>query len=160
MKRYTGILLGVFFTFSHTLYSQDLLQERIRQIDNRKRSIYIDQGIIHNGHRDQRSRLEKVRHSYSEERGFERLVFDFNTSAVPRVYGHLSSGEKKLYLDFFQTSLIDDIQSVGNSRLIDGINFFPVESDMISIEVILKDQSDVEIFYLNNPGRLVVDIKI
>ncbi len=154
-----SIFVGLIAFFSFNLFAQDLLQERIRKIDNRKRSVYIDQGIIHNGGENRTSTVKAIRQSYSSDRGYERLVFDFTTDELPRIYGHISKSDRRLYLDFFRTSISDGIDSFGNSQYVDSINFFPIEQGDVSVEVVFKRNVNVEVFYLDGPGRLVVDIK-
>jgi hypothetical protein len=139
--------------------AQNLHDEKIRKITSRKRSIYFDKGIFHNGGLKRKSQLKAVRHSFVEKRGYERLVFDFKTSKVPRVYGNVSMKNKKLYFDFFNTKLPSEISSFGDSKHIKGINFFPLSEESLSLELDFKSQVSVDIFYLENPGRLVVDIK-
>jgi len=140
-------------------YGQNLHDEKIRKITSRKRSIYFDKGIFHNGGLKRRSELKAVRHSYVKKRGYERVVFDFKTAKVPRIYGTVSMKEKKLYFDFFNTKIPSSISSFGDSRYIKGINFFPLSKDSLSLEVDFKSNVSVDIFYLESPGRLVVDIK-
>ena len=106
------------------LQSQDLLNERIRSVSGRKKSIYFDSGIFHNGSSEKmRSVLREIRHSYVSARGFERVVFDFSTKKPPRIYGNISGKNKKLYIDFFNTSLKDQFGSFGNSKFVKEINF-------------------------------------
>ena len=140
-------------------YSQNLLGERIRRVSSTKKSVYFDSGIFHNGGPKRNSSLKAMRHSYSAKRGYERIVFDFTTAEIPRVYGNISSGEKKLYIDFFNTSLSEDINSFGKSKFVDEVKFFPISKESLSIELALSKVANVDIFYLSSPGRLVIDIK-
>lgn len=144
---------------STSLYSQDLMSERIRKIDERKRSVYVDQGIFHNGSGGVSSTVKAIRHGLSENRDYERVVFDFTTKEVPRIYAHLSNSDQKLYLDLFRTNLSESVESFGDSRLVKGINFLPIDTGDVSVELVFKENVNIEIFYLKNPGRLVVDIK-
>lgn len=140
-------------------WAQDLQSERIRSMSSRKRSIYLESGIFHNGNESLSSEIKSVRHNYSTKRGFERLVFDFKTKKVPRVYGYISAQERKMYIDFFETSLNPDIGSFGQSEYIKAINFYPINDESLSVEVQFKDKVSLDLFYLNSPGRFVVDIK-
>ena len=133
--------------------------ERIRRISSTKKSVYFDSGIFHNGGPKIKSGLKAVRHSYVEKRGYERVVFDFISTDVPRVYGNISSGEKKLYIDLFDTSMGSNLGSFGKSKYIDEIKFFPISKDSLSIEITFNKVVNVDIFYLKSPGRLVFDIK-
>jgi len=151
------IVLISFFTSS--VQAQNLLDERIRRISSRKRSVYLDSGIFHNGGPKRSSKLKAIRHNYSSKAGYERLVFDFVTTELPRIYGYISGKEKKLYLDLFTTDLPDAINSFGNSRFVKSVNFFPIQNDTLSVEVLFKKNVTLDVFFLKNPGRLVVDIK-
>lgn len=152
----------IFFSFlfmSHNLFSQDLLGERIRKVEGRKRSIFLDRGIFHNGNPSGRSKIKAVRHFYSEKNGFERIVIDFTTKTVPRIYGHIASQEKKIYMDLFKTEISSGLKSFGVSRFVQDLDFFPIGNDSLSLEISLKDKVSADVFYLENPGRFVIDIK-
>jgi hypothetical protein len=146
-------------TYHSSLFAQDLLKERIRKIGITKSSIYIEKGIFHNGGVKQESIIKAIRQSYNPKQGFERIVIDFSTSNIPKVYGHISAIDKKIYIDFFDTSLAKDLQAVAKTRFVDKVNFFPIEENFLSVEFKLKMKASADIFYLENPGRLVIDIK-
>lgn len=155
------LIFTLFFTIlvSDSVVAQNLMNERIRRIPSRKRSVYLDTGIFHNGGPKRGSKLKSIRHNFSDKKGYERLVFDFTTEALPRVYGYISAPEKKLYLDFFTTEIPDGLNSFGNSKFVKTVNFFPIQKDTLSVEVVFKDNVTLDVFYLTGPGRLVVDIK-
>jgi len=157
MKKTWIVLLTLLL--SGTSIAQDLLSERIRKLSGRKKSIYFDKGIFHNGNTSSSSKLVKVRHNYSKRNGYERIVLDFSTNSVPRIYGHISSGEKKIYVDLFNTQLGKEIDSFGNSKFIETINFFPIDKDKISLELQTKSKVNAEVFFLESPGRLIIDIR-
>ena len=99
-----------FFTFFFTALffissavAQDLLKERIWKISDRKRSVFLDRGVFHSEANPVQQELKDIRNSYVPSRGYERVVFDFSSAKPPRVYGKISSEEKKVYLDFFET---------------------------------------------------------
>lgn len=146
-------------SFSETAFGQDLLKERIRKLSSNKTSIYIEKGIFHNGGVKLQSSLKSLRQSYNPKQGFERIVIDFSTSSVPKIYGHMSSDDRKLYLDIFETTIAKDLKTVSSTRYIEKINFFPIESNHISLDMKLKSKVIVDVFYLENPGRLVIDLK-
>ena len=141
------------------LFAQDLLKERIRKLSSNKTSVYIEKGIFHNGGVKQESVLKSIRQSYNPKQGFERIVIDFSTNQIPKVYGHISALDKKLYIDFFDTTLVKELQSIGNTRFVEKVNFFPIESNHLSMEMNLKAKVNADIFFLENPGRLVIDFK-
>ncbi|MBT3981266.1 MAG: hypothetical protein HOE90_07920 [Bacteriovoracaceae bacterium] len=141
------------------MYSQNLLNERIREIPGRKKSIYLEGGVFHGGSGTGRSTLVAARHSYRAAENFERLVFDFKGSSLPKVYGYLSEKEKKLYIDFFSSDLKPGISSFGNSKFVKNMDFFKISSDTLSLELGFKSKVSVDIFYLKSPSRLVIDVK-
>lgn len=151
------VLLTLLFTFSAS--AQNLLQERIRRISPRKKSIYLDTGIFHNGGPKLNSKLKAVRHSYSTRTGYERVVFDFTTNELPRIYGYISREENKLYLDLFETDIPATLNSFGDSKYVKELLFFPIQKDTLSVEMNFKSKVTLDVFYLTNPGRLVIDIK-
>ena len=161
MKYIKNIFLFVITTLllSSSVSAQNLLQERIRRISPRKRSIYLDTGIFHNGGPKINSKLKAVRHSYVAKRGYERVVFDFTTNELPRVYGYISRSENKLFLDLFETDVPASLTSFGDSKYVKELLFFPIQKDTLSVEVVFKSNVTLDVFYLSNPGRLVIDIK-
>lgn len=155
-----SFLLCLFVLFaSTTAYSQDLLKERIRKLGNKKTSIYVESGIFHNGGVKGEGLIKGIRQSYNPQQGFERIVIDFGASQIPKVYGNLNSAEKKLYIDFFDTNLDKELKTVASTRYIEKVNFFPIEPGHLSMEVKLKAKVTADIFFLENPGRLVLDLK-
>ncbi len=139
--------------------AQDLMVERIRKLSGKKKSIYFDSGIFHNGSPKGKATLKKIRHSFVKKNGYERVVFDFSSNQLPRIYGHIANKEKRLYFDFFKTDLSKNIGSFGDSHFVESINFFPIDKDSLSVELIYKKKVNIEIFYLDSPARLVVDIR-
>lgn len=156
-------LLLSFFCLTSSLFefaqAQDLFKERIRKLSSNKTSIYVEKGIFHNGGVKLQSTLKSLRQSYNPKQGFERIVIDFSTNQIPKVYGHISNEDKKMYLDIFDTTLAKDFKSVANTIYVEKFNFFPIESNHLSIDMKLKGKVIADIFYLENPGRLVIDLK-
>lgn len=157
MKFILAIL--VLSSLSLDVFSQDLLGERIRRITSRKKSIYLDKGIFHNGGPTVRSTLKAVRHNFNKANGYERIVFDFKTNKIPKVYGHINSRNKNLYVDLFDTQIKKTFDSFGRTKFVEAIKFFPISRETLSVELKFKEKVSVDIFYLDNPGRLVIDIK-
>ncbi len=152
-----GVLLGLAVSVG---WAQDLLGERIRKIEGHKQNAYFTQGIFHNGDSGSSSAIKALRHAKHQGQ-YERLVIDFTTSEIPRIYGHLSEAEQKLYLDFFKTKLAGPIKSFGKSDKVKGFNFFPVSAgqEMLSLEINFKQAVKIDVFYLSSPGRLVIDLE-
>ena len=156
--KYICLILSV--TFISNLYSQNLVEERIRKIPDRKKSVYLDGGVFHNGMVKVKSKLIGIRHSYKRGAKTERIVFDFSSAKVPRIYGYFSKKKKMLTIDFMGTQVQDGLGSFGSSSFVKDVNFFPVTVETLSTEIHFKDYVSVDLFYLESPGRFVIDLKI
>jgi len=159
MNRLTLIFSLFFLVTAQSVFGQDLLKERIRKLSSNKTSIYVEKGIFHNGGVKLESTMTSIRQSYNPKQGFERLVFDFSSNQIPKVYGHMNSDEKKIYIDLFETTLAKEFKAVSTTRYVEKVNFFPIEKNHVSIDLKLKAKVIADIFYLENPGRLVIDLK-
>lgn len=150
----------LFLTFWLTLpvLAQNLMEERIWKVAPRKKSIFLDSGVFH--HNSQiKSGISSVRSSAVAGRGYERVVVDFNTSSIPKVYGHISAQEKKISVDFFETQVNTSQPQLKSSKYVKSIDFINVDGKTITMELTLKNKASFDIFYLENPGRLVIDIR-
>jgi hypothetical protein len=159
MKLFNLVLFFILATQAVSISAQNLMEERIRRVSTKKKSIYLDRGIFHNGGPKNSSSLKSLRHHYSKKLGYERLVFDMGSKNPPRFYGHISMSEKKLYIDFFKTELSKKFASFGESEYVDSVNFFPIQKGTLSVEIIFKKKVGVDLFFLKSPGRFVIDIK-
>lgn len=157
MKHY--FLTLILLCCSGIALSQDLLKERIRKLSNNKTSIYVEKGIFHNGGVKLDATLNSIRQSYNENQGYERIVIDFNTKSVPKIYGHISSVDKKISIDLFETKLNPELKTINSTKYVEKINFFPIESNHVSIDMQLRNKVIADVFLLENPGRLVIDLK-
>lgn len=158
MKSILCILLAV-MGLSQLSFAQDLLQERIWKISSRKRSIFFDKGVFHSDANPVAQKLNGIRNSYIPARGYERVVFDFTSSKPPKVYGKISSEDKKVYVDFFNTTLGTNVEQLKNIKYLKNIDFFTIDKDNLSVELQFSKKVSYDIFYLENPGRLVIDVK-
>lgn len=155
------LLLGLLFLISFTTlsYAQDLLKERIWKLAPRKKSIFLDKGVFHSDSNPKMQKLIGIRNSYVPARGYERIVIDFSGSNPPRIYGHVSKKDKKVFLDLFNTSMTPDLESINSIKYLKDIKFFDIEADHISAELSFNQSVSFDIFYLENPARLVLDVK-
>jgi len=153
------LILIVCLWLPNILWGQDLFSERIRKIACNKTSVFVKQGIFYNQGDKKPYKLNALRHSYTKSNGYERIVFDFDSSDLPRIYGHIKSQENKLFIDMFNTELKAGIKSFGTSKYVKDVKVFPVSSDMLTMEFGLKQNVEFDIFCLKSPGRLVIDIK-
>lgn len=159
MKRTWIVLLLSLFAFLNAAVAQDLFKERIRKVDGKKRGIYLDQGIFSFGESDAEAGLTKIRHSYRKSEGYERVVFDLTSAGPVKFYSYLDKANRKLYIDFFKTTVAGDVGSFGSTQFVSAIDILPIDDSQVSLELGFKTDVNVEVFYLTDPGRLVVDIK-
>lgn len=153
----------LFLTFFNLLlisnvFSQNLLEEKIWKISDRKKSMYQERGVFHNGKDGAAGVLTSIRHSYNKSIGAERIVFDFSGPVVPRTYGHLAKSSDKVFVDFFQTTY-QGTDLVTDGFYLRSVETFKISKDIFSIELTFKNKVSMDVFYLENPGRLVLDIK-
>ncbi len=140
------------------LMAENLMEERIWKVAARKKSIFLDSGVFHLNSALKESSISAVRNSVVSGRGYERVVIDFSTSAIPKLYGHITEN-KKVSIDFFGTSLVAAQPQLKNSKFVKSIDFINVDGKTMTLEIALKGKASFDIFYLENPGRLVIDIR-
>lgn len=159
MKVSITIFTSLVLLFSANCFAQNLLNERIWKISSKKRSIFFDKGIFHSEGTAEQQTLVGLRNSYIPSRKYERIVFDFSTSKPPRTYGHISKNENKIFVDLFGTRLVKNIEGLKNIKFVKNVDFFNLDSNKLSVELSFVDGVSYDIFYLENPGRLVIDVK-
>ena len=158
-KSRVGLIILLFFTVSLNSYADNLLKERIWKISSKKRSIFLDKGVFHSENNPIAQELTGIRNSFVKSRGYERVVFDFSSPKPPKVYGKISAKEKKVYLDFFNSSLGAKSQQLKNIKYLKNIDFFTLDKDKLTVELNFTENVSFDIFYLEKPGRLVIDVK-
>lgn len=159
MRFTVKILLILITLLSSALWAQNLHKERIWKISSRKRSIYFDKGIFHSTTNAATQSLKSVRNSFVKSRGYERIVFDFSGETPPKIYGHISKDQGKLAIDFFNTKLDQKVPNLKNIKYLKNMDFFNLDKDKLSVEISFDKNVTFDIFYLTNPGRVVVDVK-
>lgn len=138
--------------------AQNLMEERIWKVSPRKKSIFLDSGVFHLNSNVKSSSITAVRNSAVNGRGYERVVVDFSSPSVPKLYGHITA-DKKISVDFFDTAISTTQPKLKNSKYVKAIDFISVDGKTMTMEMTLKGKSSFDIFYLENPGRLVIDIR-
>lgn len=138
--------------------AQNLMEERIWKVSPRKKSIFLDSGVFHLNSNVKSSSVTAVRNSAVNGRGYERVVVDFSSPSVPKLYGHITA-DKKISVDFFDTAISTNQPKLKNSKYVKAIDFISVDGKTMTMEMTLKGKSSFDIFYLENPGRLVIDIR-
>ncbi len=156
MKFYIFLLLFINIPW---LQAQNLTEERIWKIENRKKSIYLGSGVFHFNSGSNNNKIVALRSSFVPSRGYERVVIDFNQPLPPKIYGHISQKLKKIQIDFFETMLPSSMSSIKNSKYVKYVDFLAIDEKQATMEITLKNEVNFDIFYLENPGRLVIDIK-
>jgi hypothetical protein len=139
--------------------AQNLMEERIWKVSPRKKSIFLDSGVFHFNTNLKNASINGVRSSAVNGRGYERVVIDFTTPTIPKIYGHISSENKKISIDFFETTITTTQPQLKNSKFVKSIDFINVDNRTLTMELNLKDKASFDIFYLDSPGRLVIDIR-
>lgn len=153
--KFSLLLLALIVAFP--ALSQNLMEERIWKIAPRKKSIFVDSGVFHH-HSNVKSSVTGMRNSTVDGRGYERVVIDFNTSTIPKIYGHVTANQK-LSVDFFDTASQTSQPQMKNSKFVKSVDFISVDGKNMTMEIALKGKSSFDVFYLENPGRLVIDIR-
>lgn len=157
-------LIAITFSFvnflisTNIVYAQNLNNEKIQKIVAKKRAIYLTSGVFHNGEQKNTSSLKALRHSYAKSQGYERIVFDFTTDVIPKIYGYVAIKSGTIYVDLFNTSISEGISAFGKSNYVEKVDFFPVDEKQLSVELKVKQDVSAEVFYLEKPGRLVIDL--
>lgn len=151
-------LLFITVLFTLPVLAQNLMEERIWKVAPRKKSIFLDSGVFHHN-ADVKSAIVAVRSSATPGQGYERVVIDFSTPTIPKMYGHISAKENKISVDFFDSSISTSQPQLKNSKNVKTIDFINVDGKSITMDLSMKGKTSFDIFYLENPGRLVIDIR-
>ena len=153
------IMVVFIFSILDTGFGQNLLRERIRKLKGKSTSVYLDQGIFYYGGKEKGPFVKTLRHFYDKSRKRERIVFDLSSDKMPKVYGLISRKDKKIYIDFFDTEIKGGVGSLGTSKFLQSVDFFPWSDGSISVEMNFKSKIYCDVFFLQSPGRLVIDVK-
>ncbi len=153
--RYLCFLVGI---ISFSVLAQNLNDERIWKLVSRKKAIYLSHGVFHLN-QGMKSTITGVRSSNVPDRGYERVVIDFSSASAPKLYGHISATENKISVDFFDTSVAPEISSLKNTKHVKAVDFLAIDQSQVTMEIKLKSKLNYDVFFLENPGRLVIDIR-
>ena len=151
--------LLMFLFISLPLLAQNLIEERIWKVSPRKKSIFLDSGVFHHNSQLKNAGITAVRSSATPGQGYERVVIDFNTPSIPKIYGHISPADQKISVDFFESSIATSQPQLKNSKNVKSIDFINVDGKSMTMNLSMKSKTSFDIFYLENPGRLVIDIR-
>lgn len=152
-------LLFITLLVSLPVLAQNLMEERIWKVAPRKKSIFLDSGVFHHNSNIKNSGITGVRTSGTAKQGYERIVIDFDSSTIPKIYGHISPQDKKISVDFFETKVVTSQPQIKSSINVKTIDFINVDGRSITMDLSMKGKASYDIFFLENPGRLVIDIR-
>ncbi|MBA2403941.1 MAG: hypothetical protein H0V66_04150 [Bdellovibrionales bacterium] len=152
-------LLFITLLMSLPVLAQNLMEERIWKVAPRKKSIFLDSGVFHHNSDLRNAAITSVRSSATPGQGYERVVIDFNSASIPKIYGHISPKDQKITVDFFGASIGTSQPQLKSSKNVKTIDFINVDGKSITMDLSMKGKASFDIFYLENPGRLVIDIR-
>ena len=152
-------LLFITLLVSLPVLAQNLMEERIWKVAARKKSIFLDSGVFHHNSNIKNAGITAVRTSGNAKQGYERVVIDFDSSTIPKIYGHISPQDKKISVDFFDSKVVTSQPQLKSSINVKTIDFINVDGRSITMDLSMKGKASYDIFYLENPGRLVIDIR-
>ena len=96
--------------------------------------------------------------SHDTNHEYKKIVIDFNTPSIPKIYNHISSQTQKLSIDLFDTKITTTQPQLKNSKFIKNIDFININNKTLTMDIALKSKTNFNIFYLPNPKKLVIDI--
>lgn len=152
-------LLFITLFMSLPVLAQNLMEERIWKVSPRKKSIFLDTGVFHHNGDLKNAAITSIRSSATPGQGYERVVIDFNSASIPKMYGHISSKDQKISIDFFDATISSAQPQLKKSKNVKTIDFINVDGKSITMDLSMKGKASFDIFYLENPGRLVIDIR-
>lgn len=152
------ILLITSFFFLFAANATGLSDQRIFKIQGSKKSTYLSSGVFHHDSAVNQVTLDNMRSSFTAGQGYERIVLDLNTSSIPKLYGQINQEKSKIYLDLYDTIAGPGIKNV-KGKFLSSVDVFSIEKDRVSLELVFNGNYNYEVFYLENPGRVVIDVK-
>jgi hypothetical protein len=152
-------ILCFLILISNLCFGQNLNQEKTKKMEGRKTGVYVQEGIFYKGGSSIKSAIQTIRRSGDSAKNQERIVIDFSTSNTPQIYSYLSDSEKILYIDFFNTEIKDKKPELINSTFVESVIFYPWKDNSLSMEIKLKEKVFCDLFYLETPGRMVIDFR-
>lgn len=108
-------LLFITLLVSLPVLAQNLMEERIWKVAARKKSIFLDSGVFHHNSNIKNAGITAVRTSGNAKQGYERVVIDFDSSTIPKIYGHISPQDKKISVDFFDSKVVTSQPQIKSS---------------------------------------------
>lgn len=142
----------------YSAFAQNLTEERIWKLGSKKKSIYLSSGVFHQNS-GAGTTISSIRSSSAAQQGYERIVIDFSGVSIPKLYGHISESDKKISVDFFQTAVNPSLKSLTNTKYVKSVDFLAIDKDQVTMEINLKNKYNFDVFYLESPGRLVIDVR-
>ena len=152
----------------------DIQPEKFTTAEARKTTSYVQDGVIIGGHRMISDFVIKdIRRSMNPK--FERIVIDLKggingeAAAVPRPPYYqvaVAPEEKQVIMTFWGKSQLDfNSKKVAAlfkaNSMIEKLSFYPpqLEQNTWTVDFRLKKSAKVEVFELDNPTRIIMDIQ-
>lgn len=161
-----GLILSSCIGFSLTSEAS-LHPDKIHATDSKKLNAYIQDGLFVGGDRLVDDVVIRDIRRANNPAGFERIVFDLDTTHEKAPYYQVSINptERRLTVTIWGkpkmgVDLKKVIQSFSKSAAVQQVVFLPqLEEDFITVVFQLKRIQPVETFELSSPSRVIVDLK-
>lgn len=155
------LTFAILFYSPTNLYSQNLLKENSWVVDGNKKNVYFDQGIFRLSRPAPKvpPQLTNIRSHFNKKTKQERIVLDFTGDEVPSLYGNISPAKKKLALDVLQAEKSESFPTTIKGKLLQSVDVYIIEPKLMTLEFNFDNSYSFEIFYLQNPTRVVIDVK-
>lgn len=144
---------------SFSALGNSILEQRTVKLSTKKASVYSDSGVFFWKSTLKGAKVKTIRSFYSKKRGFERIVVDFTTPVIPSVYGHIDDKQGKLFLDIMDAAPDTQINQNVSGKYLKSIDIFSLDKSSTSLEFSFNEKYGFDVFYLNSPGRLVIDVR-
>lgn len=139
--------------------AQNLYSQRIQKLGPQPgTSVFSSNSVFYHKGSSSVSELLRIRSRYSSQEGRERLVFDFDGTQAPEVYGHVNVSAQKLRLSLLNANMQKSCPTPKKGNFVEEIKFFLMKKGFVDIEISFKKNVNLDIFHLPAPGRIVVDI--
>ncbi len=152
-------LFLAFLISSFNVYGNSLLEQRTLKLSSKKASVYSDSGVFFWKSTMKNTKVKSIRSFFSKKKGYERYVVDFSTPNIPSIYGHIDEKTGKLFLDLIDASPDKSMNPGVSGKFLKSIDIFSLDKSNTSLELSFNEKYGFDIFYLNSPGRLVIDVR-
>lgn len=156
------LMITFFLALIPLSYSQNVLKENTWVLASSKKNIYFEQGIFRLNAATQQSTpvlLQNIRTNFNKKTQQERIVIDLSGNSLVSLYGSVLSSKKKVTLDLMQVAKSESLPNAIKGKFLQSVDIYIIEPKLISLEFNFDSVYSFEIFYLENPMRVVIDVK-